>query len=67
MDTRACHWVSIGKERTSRYSPCVTRESKDTCVGLDQLTEFGAFDCSIIYEKETRLFPYIRECDTDGS
>jgi hypothetical protein len=36
MDTRACHWVSIGKQRTSRYSQCVTNENKkNTCVGLD--------------------------------
>jgi hypothetical protein len=28
-------WVSIGKWRTSRYSPCVTNENNNTCVGLD--------------------------------
>jgi hypothetical protein len=57
MDTGACHWVSLGKWRTSRYSPCVTNENKNTCVGLDWLTEFGAFDCSIIYEKGNKTVP----------
>jgi hypothetical protein len=36
---------------TSWYSRCVTREHKNTCVRLDWLTEFEAFDCSIIHEK----------------
>jgi hypothetical protein len=57
MDTRACHWVSIGKWRNSRYSPCVTNENKNTCVGLDWLAEFEAFDCSIIYEKRNKTVP----------
>jgi hypothetical protein len=57
MDTRACHWVSIGKWRTSRYSPCGTNEINNTCVGLDWLAEFGAFNCSIIYEKGNKTVP----------
>jgi hypothetical protein len=55
MYTHACHWISIGKWRTSRYSRCVTNENKNTCVGLD--TEFGAFDCSVIYEKGNKTVP----------
>jgi hypothetical protein len=36
----------------------VTRENKNTwCVGLDWLTEFGAFDCSFIYEKGNKTVP----------
>jgi hypothetical protein len=58
--TRTCHWVSIGKERTSqRYSGCVTHENKNTCVGLDWLTEFGAFDCSIIYGMGNKTAPIL--------
>jgi hypothetical protein len=55
--TRACHWVSIGKGRTSQYSWCVTSENKNTCVGLDWLKGHWAFDCSMIYDKGSKTVP----------
>jgi hypothetical protein len=65
--TRACHWVSIGKRRTSQYSRCVTNENKNTCVGIiDPL--ILELSTALLYKKrETRLFPYIHKCDANRS